>query len=75
MTLRRFTLGLIALPLTLLVAPAAHASAADSDVGSATCSASRERMPSPSSTIVPAVIVFAAIGATVARMNRRGGPR
>jgi hypothetical protein len=42
---------------------------------SATCSASRERLPSPSSPLVPTIVVLAAIGATVARMNRRGGPR
>jgi hypothetical protein len=43
--------------------------------GGASCSAARERVPSPAPTVVPAIIVLAAIGATVARMNRRGGPR
>lgn len=82
MSLRRFTFAALAIPLTLLVPRAAHADMeASIDMtaveGSATCSASRarERAPGPSSTLVPAIIVFAAIGATVARMNRRGGPR
>lgn len=43
--------------------------------GSASCSASRERRAPELPPIVPGVIVLAAIGATVARMNRRGGPR
>ena len=64
MSLRRFTFAALIVPLTLLVAPAAHAAGTTKD-----------RVPSPSSTLVPAVVVFAAIGATVARMNRRGGPR
>jgi hypothetical protein len=74
MSLRRFTFAALAVPLALLVPCAAHAEAQDS-ASSASCSASRDRVPSPNTTLIPAIIVFAAIGATVARMNRRGGPR
>lgn len=63
MNLRRFALAALAVPFTLLVSPAAHAGS------------TKDHVPSPSSTLVPAVVVFAAIGATVVRMNRRGGPR
>jgi hypothetical protein len=69
MSLRSFTSAAVAVPFALLVAGAAHAGGASSSNRSA------DRGPAPSSTLVPAVIVFAAIGATVARMNRRGGPR
>lgn len=69
MSPRHFTFAVLAVLFALLVPSAAHAGIESS------CSASRERLPSPSSTLVPAIVVFAAIGATVARMNRRGGPR
>lgn len=69
MSLRSFTSAAFAVPFALLVAGAAHAG------GASAANRSADRGPSPSSTLVPAVVVFAAIGATVARMNRRGGPR
>lgn len=81
MSLRRFTFAALVVPFALLVPRAAHAgieASSNIDVRAGaewTCSASRERVPGPSSTFVPAIIVCAAIGATVSRMNRRGGPR
>jgi len=70
MGLRRFIRAAFVIPVVLVIAEAdGSASSASSS------SASRERVPAPSTTLVPAVIVLAAIGATVARMNRRGGPR
>ena len=69
MSLRRFTFAALALPLAMLVPCAAYAGTGARNANSVT------REHAPSTTLVPAVIVCAAIGATVARMNRRGGPR
>jgi hypothetical protein len=66
MGIRRFITAAFVIPFALAIGEANS---------SASSSASRERVPAPSTTLVPAVIVLAAIGATVARMNRRGGPR
>jgi hypothetical protein len=68
MTLRRIVFTVLtvlaAVSFAVLVPSAAHAG-----------SAARQSVPSPTTTLIPAVIVLAAIAATVSRMNRRGGPR
>ena len=73
MNLRRLAFAIaIAAPAAIL-APRAASAGIEGRSGFDVNAASRELPRTP--PIVPAVIVLAAIGTAVVRINRRGGPR